>query len=239
MGGGAGPAEHVRDDQVGPAVREPAEPFTGVGRADPDARLGVQREVVADELDERRVEFHDLLGGAGSGGGGVAGEGERAASQVQHAQGLERGRREVDDVADAALVGEREVCGVVEVHVGLRGAVDQEGPAVRPFPVGYELREPAAHRPRDRFALGPAAAPAPLRRRVRGLGRRLALGRGLVPARPSSTCHVRWSLLVGARGAGFAEAFGRSAHYGLSSSCRPPRSSGRPGRGRRGARPDR
>lgn len=91
MGGGAGPAEHVRDDQVRPAVRELAEPFAGVGRPDPDPGLGVQREVVADELYEGRVELDDLLGGAGAGRGGVPGEGERAAAQMQDVQRLERG----------------------------------------------------------------------------------------------------------------------------------------------------
>ena len=64
-----------------------AEPGPGVGGADPDPRLRVQRQLLADELDQRGVHLDDLLGGAGAGGGDVAGEGEGAAAQVHDVQG--------------------------------------------------------------------------------------------------------------------------------------------------------
>ena len=78
MRGGAGPAEHVRDDEVRPAVRHLGEPVAGVDGPDPDPGARVQRQLPADQLDEGRVELDDLLGGAGAGGGDVAGEGEGA-----------------------------------------------------------------------------------------------------------------------------------------------------------------
>ncbi len=76
MGGGTGSAEHVRDDQVRPAVLDLGEAGAGVGSPDPYAGAGVERQLPADEPDQGPVELHDLLRGAGPSGGDVPGEGE-------------------------------------------------------------------------------------------------------------------------------------------------------------------
>ena len=114
------------------------------------------------------------------------------------AAGWRGGRGEVDDVAEPALVGEGEVRGVVEVHVGLRGAVEQQRPAVRALTVGYELGEAAVDRRGDGLlpALGPlAVAPRP--------GPLLDVPRALV---------LCWS--GRARVPAAAEALRPSGHYG-------------------------
>ncbi|GAA3105581.1 hypothetical protein GCM10017687_16630 [Streptomyces echinatus] len=77
-----------------PAVRHLGQARAGVHRAHPDPRARVQRQLAADQLDQARVPFHDLLGGAGPGRGDVPGEGERAAAEVHGVHGLAgRGRR--------------------------------------------------------------------------------------------------------------------------------------------------
>ncbi len=143
MGRGAGAAEDIGDDEVGPAVGHLGEPFAGVRRPHPDPGVPVQRQLTADELDEGRVPLDDLLGGAGAGGGGVAGQGEGAAAEVH---GLDRAAGwgdEVDDVAEPPLVLEGEEGRVVQVDVRLRRPVDEQGPGARPVPVGYQLGEPS------------------------------------------------------------------------------------------------
>lgn len=94
-------------------------------------------------MDEGGVAFDGLLGGAGASGGDVAGEGEGAAAEVHGLHGFARRGGEVDDMADAALVLEVQIRRVVEVHVRLWGAVDEQRPGPRTVPVGHQLGEPA------------------------------------------------------------------------------------------------
>lgn len=115
-------------------MRRPSAP--GRGRHGPG-------EFAADQLDEGRVALDDLLGGAGAGGGDVAGEGEGTAAEVHGLYRFAGRGDEVDDVPEAALVLEGEIGGVVQVDVRLRRPVDQQGPGPRAVPVGYELGEPA------------------------------------------------------------------------------------------------
>ncbi len=56
------------------------------------------------------------------------------------------GRGEVGDVAEPALVLEDQARGVGEIHMGLRGAVDQQLPAAAPVGVGQQQGPAAAHR---------------------------------------------------------------------------------------------
>jgi len=109
-------------------------------------------------LHEGGVPLDDLLGGAGAGGGEVPGEGEGAAAEVDGVQGPAGGGGQVDDVAEAALVLEGEVGGVVEIDVRLRRPVDQQCPGTRPVPVGYELGEPAVDGLDDDVGAGTIAA---------------------------------------------------------------------------------
>lgn len=153
--GGAGAAEHVRDDQVRPAVGNLGQPGPRVHRPDADPRLRVQRQVFPYEGHQGGVDLHHLLGGAGAARRGVAGQGQGPAAQVHHVQGAAGGRDEVDEVADAPLVGEVEVEGVGQVDVRLRGPVDEQGPRPGALTVGGQLRVAAVHLSDDRLT-GPA-----------------------------------------------------------------------------------
>ena len=96
----------------------------------------VQRQLPADELDQRGVDLDDLLGGARPGRRDIAGQRQGAAAQMDDAQRFAGRCGQVGDVPEPPLVGEVEVRRVVEVHMGLRGTVDQQRPAARPVPVG-------------------------------------------------------------------------------------------------------
>jgi hypothetical protein len=135
-------AEDVGDDQVRLALRAAGQQVAGVSAAYPQLPAPVERELPADQLGEPGVDLDHLLPGAGTARGDVAGEGECAAAEVQGADGLARGRGEIGEVAEAALVLEGQVGRVRQVHVGLRRAVEQQRPGVGPVPVGEDLGQP-------------------------------------------------------------------------------------------------
>lgn len=99
-------------------------------------------------------------------------------------------------MAEPPLVLEGEVRRIVEVHVGLRGAVQEQRPRARALTVGDEFGEAAVHRLGDGLllALGPLAV-------ARAPGR-------------SSTCHARSSSSTGSGPVtwGCPAAGGGSAH---------------------------
>jgi hypothetical protein len=81
---------------------------------------------------------------------------------VQYVQGLSGPCRDVDDVAEPSLVLEVEVCGILQVDVGLRRSVEHQRPAARAVGVGDELRDSAFDPCRQRLPrlAGPAATAA-------------------------------------------------------------------------------
>ena len=79
----------------------------------------------------------------------VAGERQRAAAEVQHAQRLTGRERQVGDVPDPADVLELQVTGVGEVDAALRDAVDEQQPRIRSVEIGDELRRAEPHLPVD------------------------------------------------------------------------------------------
>ena len=105
-------------------------PSTVPGVADPHADRGAARErqLVAHELDQRRLELDHLLAGTRPGRLDVARQGQRAGAQVHRGERLARHPQQVDDRAHAGDVLEMQVRRIVEVDVRLRGAVDVELP---------------------------------------------------------------------------------------------------------------
>jgi uncharacterized protein (DUF2236 family) len=126
--------------------------------------------VLAREAHEALVVLEHHGAGAGPRGGDVAGEREGAAAEVQDAQCGPGGGGEVDEVADAPHVGEREARGVGQVDVGGVLAVEAQEHAAGVSAVGAELdegevgahaqRQPRARRPPPRPALAPSRLPA-------------------------------------------------------------------------------
>ena len=155
--------EDVDHDDVDAAEepgRQLAEHLAGVAVPDADLRAAGQRQRLPHEVDQRALDLDDLLPRARPGRRDVAGEGERPAAEVQRGDGLALGGEQVDRVADAAHVLEREVGRVGEVDVRLRRAVDDEGHGVGRVPVGLDLREVAAVED-GAGVLGVVAASAP------------------------------------------------------------------------------
>jgi hypothetical protein len=76
---------------------------------------------------------------------------------VQRPQRRAGRERHVDGVPDPADVLEVQEGRVVEVHLALRDALDEQQPAARPGQVGDELGEPAPHALVDG---APAGAPS-------------------------------------------------------------------------------
>src|SRR5690606_16714593 len=107
----------------------------------------VPRQLRAHEVDEVAVELDDLLPGAGSRRGDVAGEGERAGAEVEGRDRLARLADQVDDVRHPLDVLVGELGRIVQVHVRLRGAVDDQLEGAAPPAVGTDLGDRAGAQP--------------------------------------------------------------------------------------------
>ncbi len=141
MRGDAVAAEDVDDDEVGGAVQtagQPPEHLASVAVAHPDRRAAGQRQLRADQVDERRLELDHLLPRTRPRGLDVPGEREGAGAEVQRRDRLARHPQLVDHVAHAGDVLEEEVRRIVEVDVRLRGAVDDELEGARHETVGSD-----------------------------------------------------------------------------------------------------
>lgn len=94
----------------------------------------------AHEVHQVGLYLHDLLSGAGSGGLDVAGQGECSGTEVNRGDGLTRHAELVDHVTDALDVFEEELARIIQVHMRLRRAIDDEGETARHPPIGFDHR---------------------------------------------------------------------------------------------------
>jgi hypothetical protein len=133
VGRGTAAREHVGDHHVERARPQPLQLGPGVADAHPEPGVP-RRQPEPDQVDQRGVHLHRELRRAGPGRSHVAGQRERAGAQVQHAQRLTGGCGLVNHVADPPDVLEVQVARIVQVHVRLGHAVDQQHP--RGPPVG-------------------------------------------------------------------------------------------------------
>ena len=148
MRGRARPGEQIRYHHIKGRAANPLNDSTGVAGPDPQpARPGpgrpaparTQRQLPPDQFHQRGIRLRCELAGAGPGRRHVPGQGQPPAPQMQHPQCFRGRRRQVDQVAEPPHVLELQVLRIVEVNVGLRGAVHQQGPAPGPVPVTDEL----------------------------------------------------------------------------------------------------
>ena len=143
MGRGAGLGEQVRHHHVEGSGRDLLEHGAGVSDADPHpsrpAAALVQGQPLPDQVHQRGIPLDGELAGPGPGRRHVPGQGQAAAAEVQHAQRLPGRGGQVDQVTEPPHVLELQVLRVIEVDVGLRGAVQQQRPGAGPVGVGHEL----------------------------------------------------------------------------------------------------
>ncbi len=97
----------VCDPDAHPASPPPARPASTLGKRQPPP----------DQLHQRRVRLDRQLVGARPGHCHITGQGQAAASEVQHAQRLSGWCRQIDEVPQAPHVLELQVPRVVEVDV--------------------------------------------------------------------------------------------------------------------------
>jgi hypothetical protein len=128
MGRRAPPGEHISDDHGVGSGAQPFQHRPGVPDPDPDP---ARRKPLADQVHQRGIDLHGQLRRARAGRRHVAGQSEGPGAQVQHSQRLPRRRRRVDHVPQPPGVLEVEVSGIVQVHMRLRDAVDQQHPRGR------------------------------------------------------------------------------------------------------------
>lgn len=152
-------AEDVGDDHVPGGRSRALQGRAGVTGADVDSAVGRQGQVLGDQGEQGRVGVHGALPGTGAGGGGVPGQRQRTSAQVQHIQRSRRGDG-VQEMGDAAGVLELQVGGVVQIEVGLGGAVHGQQPGGVAVQVGQQARGAVVHRADDGqgFAHGPHCA---------------------------------------------------------------------------------
>ena len=138
VGRGAASREHVGDHHVERARPQPLQLGPGVADAHPEPGVP-RRQPEPDQVDQRGVHLHRELRRARPGRGHVAGQRERPGAQVQHAQRLPGGRGHVDHVPDPPDVLEVQIAGVVQVHVRLGDAIDQQHPRRPPVGVAQQF----------------------------------------------------------------------------------------------------
>lgn len=130
---------HIGEHHVRAGLATIAEPCPGVVDTDPDARPPVQGQFAAHPLHQCRVVVHGALPGAAAGGGDVAGQGQRAGTEVQYRQRLPGGSNEVQHVAHSAHVLELQMGGLGQVDVGLGCSVHDQLPRLGPVGIRQNL----------------------------------------------------------------------------------------------------
>lgn len=151
VGGYPRAAEDIRDQDVEGSGRGPFQQAPGVRAVHGDAAVGGDRQLFGDQFEEPEIGLGDVLAGARPGRGGVAGQGERTAAEVEYVQRCARCRRAVDDMGEPSRVLELQVFRCVEVDVGLGRAVDGEQPGPVPVHVGEESGGALVHVPDDGY----------------------------------------------------------------------------------------
>ncbi len=149
--------EDVDDEQVdgaGESGGQAVDHLPGIPVSHPDRRLRRPRQLCAHEVDQILFELDHLLPRAGPGRLDVARQREGARAEV-HDRHRFAGRAEhVDHVAHPLHVLEEQVARIVEVHVRLRRAVDDEGVrAIHPA-IGRDDRLESAQLERDGRVIG-------------------------------------------------------------------------------------
>jgi hypothetical protein len=94
----------------------------------------------AHEVDQVCLDLDDLLAGSRPCRFDVAGEREGPGTQVHGGNGLAGHPELVDHMPDALDVLEEELARIFEVHVRLRGSVDDEREAAR-YPLSFRIAE--------------------------------------------------------------------------------------------------
>ncbi len=145
--GDARAAEDVGDQDVGAVVGRRLQPLPGVRAVHGDAASRRQRQLLGDQFEQSVVRLHDVLAGAGAGGGEVAGQRQGAAAEVDDVERIARCGHGVQDVGEPLGVLELQVRGRVQIDVRLRRSVDGEQPGPRPVDVGHELGGAVVHLP--------------------------------------------------------------------------------------------
>jgi hypothetical protein len=169
VGRRAAVSENVRDDQVEGSGRHPVKDGPRIPDLNPGppagSPAGRQRQPVLDEPPEGLVHLDGHLTGAWPGRRHVANQSQGPGAQVQYVQRLTLRRRHVDQVPQPPDVLELQIPRIVEIHVRLRDAVDQQHP-----------RRPPVRIPEQ---FGDAMT-----------GIRAVLAARLSP--PGHSCHYRW-----------------------------------------------